>query len=141
MTPQLRCAFQATTYRVHTPEACFNLRIGITTPAFDTYLRRQNIVCWGIVSAYNPGASLCSEGENALRQQALQMRVQALGWTALSGVNIADAGDWPSEASSVLLGVDEAEVCALGRAFHQIAVVCGEVGSAPRLVSIEDEQQ
>jgi hypothetical protein len=139
MNSHLQTVFRATSYRVDAPEACFILRIGLLAPDFDDYLRRQRIANWGIVSAYNPMALPCAEAENQRRQQDLQAQIKALGWRFLSGVNLADAGDWPPEASCVLLAVNEAQTCTLGRAFCQTAVVCGDSGSAPRLVFIPYE--
>lgn len=139
MNSHLQTVFRATSYRVEASEACFTLRIGFTAPDFDDYLRRQGIANWGIVSAYNSMALACTEAENQRRQQDLQAQIKALGWRFLKGVNLADADDWRPEASCVLLAVNEAQVCALGRAFRQAAVVCGDSGSAPRLVFIQYE--
>lgn len=139
MNSHLKTVFRATSYRVETPEACFTLRIGLPAPDFDDYLRWQRIANWGIVSASNPMALPCAEAENLRLQQDLQAQIKALAWRFLNGVNLADADDWRPEASCVLLAVNEAQVCALGRAFRQAAVVCGDSGSAPRLVFLQYE--
>ena len=131
----LDTVFKATSYRVETEDGIFGLRIGVHDPAFDDYLRQQGASCWGLLTAYNPGGVLC-EDENPLRQMQLLERLQQLGWTYRLACNIADDGGWPAEPGFLLLQVSEMEVCSLAAEFSQRACVCGDIGSAPRLVWI-----
>ncbi|MBP6708734.1 MAG: DUF3293 domain-containing protein [Candidatus Accumulibacter sp.] len=148
-TAALEAAFRATTYRVTTAEASFALRIGVADPAFDAFLLRHAAavprpaaadrlpsradVCWGIVTAYNPGALLAS-AENRVRQRRLQQQLVAGGWCFLSTGHFGDAGDWPEEPGYLILHAEEEQVRRLASEFGQLAVVCGRTGSAPRLV-------
>lgn len=142
-------AFRATTYRVTTPEGDFALRIDRLHPAFDDFLSRQSAsplcspaagrrgrspdVCWGVVTAYNPGVRL-SDDENRLRQNRLRERIMASGWLFFPACNLADGGFWPEEPSYLVLHLDEERMARLGSEFCQRAVVCGRRGSAPKLL-------
>lgn len=143
----LETAFRATTYRVTVPDGCFCLRIGAAHAAFDTFLLHQLAlvqpmgeqqpvktasVCWGIVTAYNPG-SLRSEDDNRCAQARLYERIVASGWPFLAACNVADGASWPEEPSYLVLA-DTAQVSCLGREFGQLAVVCGRTGAAPQLI-------
>jgi hypothetical protein len=56
------------------------------------------------------------------------------GYLALRGEGVGDAGDSPAEPSLLILGIAEGDTVLLGREFGQLAVVCGELGTAARLV-------
>jgi hypothetical protein len=131
--PALEAAFHATTYRVETLGRCFDLRIGKTDPVFDGFLRAQGVFFWGILSACNPGAVRLPAEENQRLQDKLRTRLAELGWLFLAARNVADDGGWPVEVSCLILQVSEEKLRALAAEFSQLAVVCGDTGSAPRL--------
>lgn len=144
---ELEAAFCATTYRVTVPGGAFALRIGVAAPAFDAFLLRlaaqqpasddepgeTTEICWGIVTAYNPGM-LLSEEVNRLAQERLLRRIKALGWCFLPASNLADGGVWPVEPSYLVLWADEQRMRVLGSEFGQLAVVWGRTGSVPTLL-------
>ncbi len=133
--PGLDAAFRATTYRVDTAEGVFDLRIGIANSAFDAFLRRRNISCWGVLTACNPGA-IRDDGENARRQQRLRERLRELGWSCLPACNLPD-GDWPAEPAFLLLQVRAEKMRELAAEFSQLACICGNIGDVPRLVYVD----
>lgn len=147
-SPALLAAFLATTYRVTTPSGVFNLRIGVSDPAFDQALRiglsdtlpvrsdEPQAIEWAIITACNPGKQL-DDQENAVRQRRLAVSIADNGWQHWPAANIADDGQWPVEASFLLLQVDPLRVRALARQFGQLAVVLGRQGLAPRLSWLE----
>lgn len=132
-TAALDAAFRATCYRVDSMAGEFDLRIGVVNPRFDDFLRAQGVRCWGLITAHNPGGVRRDE-HNAARQQALLRRLDDLSWRWFAACNLADGGDWPAEPSVLIVGVGETELRALAAEFSQAAIVCGEVGCAPRLV-------
>jgi len=132
-TEALDVAFRATSYRVHTAEGAFDLRIGSPDPAFDDFLRRQGISCWAVLTACNPGGVRDDDG-NRLRRMHLQQRLQSLCWSFSLACNLADDPMWPEEPGFLLLQVSEQEVRSLASEFSQLACVCGDVGGTPRLV-------
>ena len=129
----LDAAFRATCYRVDCATGVFDLRIGVVNPRFDDFLRARDVRCWGLITAHNPGG-VRRDAHNAARQQALLRRIDSLSWPWLPACNLADGGNWPAEPSVLVLGVGEVELRALAAEFFQAAIVCGEVGCAPRLV-------
>ena len=132
-TPELDAAFRATRYRVETAARAFDLHVGVVNPAFDEILRGLGASRWGLLTAYNPGGVRCDD-DNARRQRRLLQRVERQGWRALPAGNYSADGRWPVEPSVLVLQISEAQSCALAAEFLQLAVVCGEVGAAPRLV-------
>jgi hypothetical protein len=131
--PALTAAFLATTYRVETPGRCFDLRIGKIDPAFDDFLRAQGVLFWGILTACNPGAVQLAVGENQHRQDKLLARLLELGCKFLAACNIPDDATWPAEPGCLILHSSQEKLCALAGEFSQLAVVCGDTGSAPCL--------
>jgi hypothetical protein len=120
----LEVAFLATTYRVVTPSATFNLRIGQSDPAFELFLRK-----WGIVTACNPGGNLVPDAKaNAAATKELATKIRAHGWLAFPSINHADAGDWPDEPGYCVLNAGEEALCELARELGQAAVVFAEIG-------------
>jgi len=133
-TPELEAAFLVTTYRVETPDGCFDLRVDLPDPTFDDFLGRENAASWGIVTACNPGGILTLQ-QNAERNDALLARIKALGWRYHRASNCADSGEWPVEAGYCVLDAEEAALRRLAAEFGQAAIVCGQAGqSGGRLV-------
>ena len=132
--PGLDAAFRATCYRVDCAAGVFDLRIGVVNQRFDDFLRARDVRCWGLITAHNPGGVLCSDANNAALEQALRKRIEHLSWPWLPACNFSDGGNWPAEPSVLILDVGEVELGALAAEFFQAAIVCGEVGCAPRLV-------
>jgi hypothetical protein len=126
-TTQLEAAFLATTYRVETPGARFDLRIGLPDQAFEAFLNQQGASSWGIVTACNPFGEPTLE-ENAQRHAALLARITALGLRYFSASNHADSGKWAVEPGFCVLDASEDELCRLAAGFGQAAIVFGQVG-------------
>lgn len=129
-------AFRATTYRVDAGDALYELRVGVINDAFDACLRRRGVACWGLVTAYNPGA-LALDAANHAAQNRLRDRLSALEWSSLPACNLPDDGISPIEPSFLLLEVSENEVRTLAAAFFQLAFLCANTGSAARLVYVD----
>lgn len=132
----LEAAFRATVYRVEMPEGRFDLRIGVAAAAFDECLRTRDVGRWGIVTACNPGAVRLSDDENRRCQAQLGERLAGLGWTFFAACNLDPEGAWPPEPGCLVLQIEREALCALAAEFSQLAVVCGETGSPPRLLWI-----
>ena len=129
----LEAAFRATTYRVETDEGVFDLRIGLSNKMFDVFLRRKDVSCWGIVTAFNPGGIRSDDANLRCHHQLLE-KLQASSWIYLPACNLADDEAWPDEHGFLILQASEKEVCNLAAERCQLACVCGDVGTLPRLV-------
>jgi hypothetical protein len=134
-TGALLAAFRATTYRVSTEEGVFDLRIEVINSAFDHYLRRRQISCWGVITAYNPGG-VQTDTENLQRQAELHRLLLASRRIVMPASNISDAADWPVEPSFLVLGPTQEEMGQWASGFSQLAFVFGMTGSEPTLVWI-----
>ena len=132
----LLSAYQATSYTALLPHGEIVLRIGEPCPALDALLQTLGHTSWAYVTACNPGSRL-DEAANAERQAELVAEVERQGRTWFPGRAIADDGSWPAEDSLWIPGLAHSGARALGRAFGQLAVVVGELGGPPRLVSCE----
>ncbi|MFT3850074.1 MAG: DUF3293 domain-containing protein [Propionivibrio sp.] len=132
----LEAAFLATTYRVVTPAAIFNLRVGRPDLAFELFLRKWRAANWGIITACNPGGVLVPDAKaNAAATKELATRIRAHGWLAFPSINHADAGDWPDEPGYCVLNADVRALIGLAKALGQAAIVYGEAdGGGGRLV-------
>jgi hypothetical protein len=133
-TAALEAAFRATIYRVKTPEACFDLRIGVADSDLDNFLRAQNISTWGIVTACNPGAVRLSEDKNRRLQAELSEKLRSLGLRFYAACNLDPQAIWPPEPGNFILQIDQAGLRRLAEEFSQIAAVWGKVGMPPRLL-------
>ena len=60
--------------------------------------------------------------------------MSARGYEAFPGEGVGDDGEWPAEASLLILGMSRAEATALGHAHAQRAVVWGGVGESALLL-------
>jgi hypothetical protein len=90
---------------------------GVTTGQYPDPEGRP--VC--VITAHNPHGQVVTEQENASAQDRLKMTVAERGWEHWS----AAGGDAPwqhVEDSVAVIGIDEAEVAALGAEFGQDAI-------------------
>jgi hypothetical protein len=72
--------------------------------------------------------------KNRARHTRLEADVSARGYEVFSGEGVGDNGEWPPEASLLILGMPRAEALALGDAHAQRAVVWGGVGEPALLL-------
>lgn len=126
----LEAPFFATTYRVVTPSATFNLRVGQPDLAFVLFLRRWRATNWGIITACNPGGQLLPDAKaNAAATKELATKIRARGWLAFPSINHADAGDWPDEPGYCVLNAGETALRTLAKEQGQAAIVFGKIGN------------
>jgi hypothetical protein len=97
-------------------------------------LTARGLGSWGYVTAHNPGSVTLTTDENRMRHTRLVAEVGARGYEAFPGEGIGDNGEWPAEASLMVLGMPRAETTALGHAHAQRAVVWGAVGEPALLL-------
>jgi hypothetical protein len=131
--PALDAAYRATVYYATVPlarNARLALRIGQCHPELDAILRRIGARHWAYLSACNPGSQRLGAVANAVRSTLL-IRLTGRHWP---GEAIADAGDWPPEASVLLPGTELWRAHSLAVAFGQNAFLFGEIGHPARLI-------
>jgi Protein of unknown function (DUF3293) len=131
---RLLTAYRNTSYFADTPAGRQRIRIGETHPALDTLLTARGHRHWAYVTAHNPGSVPLTAEENRARHRRLEADVRARGYEVFPGEGIGDDGEWPPEASLLILGMPRAEATALGHAHAQRAVVWGGVGESALLL-------
>jgi hypothetical protein len=93
--------------------------------------------CAAFITACNPfGVRQSSKANRAacarLRERLAQYAPQPK--RIIEGVGLDSAGDWPGEESFLVLGLDLETSRALGREFHQNAIVWVGNDAIPRLI-------
>ena len=131
---RLLTAYRNTSYFADTPAGRLRIRIGEAHPVLDTLLIAKGHRHWAYVTAHNPGSVPSTADDNRRRHTHLVADVRARGYEAFPGEGIGDDGEWPPEASLLILGMPRAEALALGDAHAQRAVVWGGVGEPALLV-------
>lgn len=129
----LERAYRATTYRAGSDLA---LRVGQPSAALDGLLRERGLDEWAYVTAHNPASERLSAEENTARQKRLLARLA--GYPLLLGEAVADAGDWPPEASVLVLGIRREDAVSLARGFGQRAILAGRRGGSAQLVWVPE---
>jgi hypothetical protein len=109
------------------------IRVGKRTPKLDALLAREGMRRWVFLTACNPGARRLGVAENRGRTKALKFSLRRGGFLFFEGLSGSDAGDWPEEASFLVVGIARREADRLRRRFGQDAFVTGLYGGAARL--------
>ena len=134
MNRALYDAYCRTTYCANTPSGRLAIHIDQCDAQLDLLLADHACRTWAYLTACNPGSTALSAEENERRQARLESKLRAGGWTCFAGEAVGAGGDWPPEASLLVLGIDEAAAKRLGKAFEQNAIVVGCLGKPARLV-------
>lgn len=133
----LRALYERAVYRVDAPEGSFALRVGAPSSELDRLLRAHGARTFAFLTAANPRSRPLPEELNQERNAHLLARLTAAGRRFFAGVGGSAAGDWPDEASWLVLDLPEPEAVELARAFEQSALLLGELGAAVRLRFVE----
>lgn len=124
-------AFRATRYVVESGAASFEVRIGYRHDELDRTIGGQR---WGIVTAYNPGASRHTRAFNRQADAELERRLRSAAPEVLMRTVHRDPGrNWPDEAGWLFSVDDPRTLEALACEFGQVAVVIGEPGKPAAL--------
>jgi len=132
----LVAAYRATAYWVETPSGSLCVRVEGRHHELDAVLRSAGVAEWAIVTAWNPRSRRLADEENRARQERLIAEIRALGFACWPVQNVADGGEWPAEASVLVLGIGRDAAMELARRYEQHAIVVGRVGEAAELVWI-----
>lgn len=131
----LICAYRATSYTVFA-EPEFALRIGERSVALADLFDRTGNSCAAYITAWNPKGEACDPAFNAAVQERLAAAVKELGLHYLQGEGRAEIGDWPPEASLLILGCTRSRAKKLGHRFKQNAVVWAGADAVPELIML-----
>jgi hypothetical protein len=127
-------AYRSTHYVVFGPEGELVLQVGAGSEALDRLLDDRGVRTWCFITAWNPASVRLDARANRARNAALKREIEAGGHEVLDGEGRGVAGDWPAEASLLVLGIERAPAIGLAQRFGQRAIVAGERGAAAELV-------
>lgn len=131
----LRQAYLLTSYQVNRSQQgpAFSLQVGQRCGALDQLLQRLHLHEAAFITACNPRSQALAAGENALRMQLLQGRLQTLGISWLSGQGLPADAAWHAEPSLLALGLPETTAARLAEDFGQYAWIQHHRGEPSRL--------
>ena len=129
--------YRNTSYLAVLNNEIIKLRIGEHNAALDRLLADGGKTEWAYITAENAHSKKTSDALNAVRNEALEADIAALGLSCYPGMGQGDRGQWPPEKSLLVPGLSREDALALGRKYEQNAVVVGKAGSAPELAWCE----
>jgi hypothetical protein len=130
----LDAAYRATHYRVETPDGAFSLRVGQYSPELARLYRQRAHTTSAYLSACNPASRQQAESHNQAASAVLRRQLEASTKPWFGGYTIDPEGQWPPEASFLVLGLTAGESAALGRAHGQNAILVAGPEAIPELV-------
>ena len=128
---QFQQVYQQALYVVLRPE--MNLRIGVFHQELQDFLKDNNIHQWAMITAYNPGSTVCTETENKTRQDELAELLNEEGLRFLEAEHRDPKAQWPIEKSFFIERIDLKSALALGYQLGQNAIVAGDERAIPQL--------
>ena len=130
-------AFRNTSFSARTPNGEICIRVGERCPVLDQLLMQGGHDSWAYVTAWNPGGKLTTGPENLQSQRMLERELRERRLPYHSGEGKGDVGNWPPEASVLILGISEERALDLGQRYGQAAIVFGERSQPARLVLLD----
>ncbi len=130
----LVAAYRTTDYRVDLEGGTFTLRVGEYSPELARLLATTTLSSAGFITAYNPYSIARNDAENRAAHASLRDSCAAMGLRIIDGVGVGRTGDWPGEASLLVLGLDLAAAQRLGEDFGQNAIIWVGSDAVPQLI-------
>jgi N-formylglutamate deformylase len=112
----------------------FTLRIGVVSPELLAEHRASGHPGSAFVTACNPFSRSLDDAENRARQAELLAELHRRGLHCRAGHGQHPINDWPAEPSYLVLGLDRAAACELGRRWEQNAIVWAGPDAIPQLI-------
>lgn len=137
ISPSLIQAYLQADYRVDADPA-FVLKVGVFSEPLALLLERHKCDCAAYLTACNPLSHDVGAAENAARQAELGRELQGRSLRFINGVGQDSqsdgGGQWPGEASFLVLGLSLEASRALGRKHAQNALIWCAKDAVPQLV-------
>lgn len=137
MAPELLAAYRAAHYRVEADPA-FDLIPDQLSEALSALHSSHHVRGSAFITAANPASILFDSASNEARAAELEARVQNSGWVFLRGRGIDPKGEWPDEASLLILGISFKDACALAAELGQNALLWNGADAIARLILLRE---
>ncbi|MDP1678785.1 MAG: DUF3293 domain-containing protein [Candidatus Nitrotoga sp.] len=136
ISPETIQAYHETDYRVSGDQSLI-LRIGEYNESLFRLYKSNKLDSCAFITACNPRGKRLSDAVNAHRHDELGRELQRGGLKFFQGVGKHPVGNWPSEASYLILGLSLEAAKILGKKYEQNAIVwCGS-DAVPQLVLLK----
>ncbi|MAW33344.1 MAG: hypothetical protein CMK56_02910 [Proteobacteria bacterium] len=127
-------SFHRTFYCLFLDNVTVRLRLGEKNPKLSSWLSANNIRSWAFLTSFNPGAKLCSDGQNKASYLALLALAKQKQWLFFMAEAQPDDRKWPVERGIIVFDQKTIEVKKIAVCFSQLAFVVGAINSVARLV-------
>lgn len=129
-------AYHETEYRV-TGDQSLVLRIGEYNESLSRLYKSNKLDSCAFITACNPCSKSLSDAVNAHRHEELGRELQRRGLKFFQSEGKHPVGNWPGEASYLILGLSLEAAKILGKKYEQNAIVwCGS-DAVPQLVLLK----
>jgi hypothetical protein len=112
----------------------FVLRVGQRSDKLAALYQRYNVATAAMLTAWHPYSEPRSDAENEIAQSELISKINRLGLLHQPGHGSDPTGQWPTEPSRLVLGLDLLTAELMGREFSQNGVVWVADNAVPTLV-------
>lgn len=134
LTDSLRNAYSATHFVVVDVHAPFILRIGQASKPLAELYAQFGVDCAAFITAYNPYSETATDEQNEAKQSELLQDLSNMGLVCINGQGEDPDGEWPSEASVLVLGISKGDAELIGMKYRQNAIVWMGADCVPELV-------
>ncbi|PWF43615.1 DUF3293 domain-containing protein [Massilia glaciei] len=131
--PATILSYQTARYRVDA-EPPFTLSVGVASEALGALYARCDAASAAFITAFNPHGAPAPEADNARRDAQLEAVIKSRSLAYLPGAGHGIEGEWPAEASFLVLGIALEAAKKLGQQFEQNAIVWCGADATPVLV-------
>lgn len=126
-------AYSETNFIVY-DEPVFILRVGEYCPALSHLYKTHKTKTCLFMTAHNPYGQALNESVNLKRNLELANELDNKALKYFSAEGKHPTGDWPSEASYLVLDLSLEESCTLGKKYEQNAIIWCDSDCVPQLV-------
>ena len=126
-------AYKDTHYRVDIAPS-FVMKVGMPSEPLRQLYSQYRSDCAAYITACNPFSRNLSDTENTARQAALLNELTGRSLKFINGIGLDSKGEWPGEASFLVLGLSLEATRVLARKYEQNAVVWCDKDAVAQLI-------
>ena len=133
LEPDLISAYKVTNFQVNA-EPAFILNVGKVSKELKTFFKKNNAFNATFITAWNPYGKSLPDNENNARNEKLKNELILRSLKFIDGFGQDPIGQWPSEDSFLVFGLDLEASKNLGDQFKQNAIVWADTDAVPKLI-------
>lgn len=129
-------AYRKTEYHAFT-EPLLTLKVSQSNSQLIELHQQHQAPSSAFITAWNPYSELMSDEENTKRQDKLIASIKERGFAYYLGEGKDPSGEWPGEASILILGISLDEAKELGNEWGQNAIIWTGADGVPQLILLK----